>query len=884
MKKRFNFIFVSLLSLVLCVPFFHHEVKANEENRMEDGLSFTASSMIHTNKALEMMPKTFEAYIKVPTSLSKRPGIIFGNYGPDNTTACYSFEVQWDSNLNTAYPKLYYDVDNVGTTNPGVVNINFKEVDLRSENYVHLAITHDTTYIEKDGNKYTVAKCYVDGVLRQTVETQVSTNIATYYDNYNFVPSTAGRVGGDYRGDNAQYFKGNIKSIELYKDVRLDNEIQDDATRLLGKPTDTDLLAGYNFTQEKSLYLKDLSSNGYNLIDTDNLLDSYDGKKFNQDDRHVLKNKFTNLPHTFESTLFIPKNYASRVGVILGNYGNGSSLSFEINTNGRPRLFYTSKVDNSDKSIIFDGVDVRGDDFVHLAITHDLENSKVYCYLNGELKAESSLCEEYIETIAGTNFVVGGDNRSGNEQFFKGALKSVTAFSDVRTAEEIKKDYNESIDLTDENLLVHYELSDTTGNLIEDLSANKNNAKVEVIWFSEKEEVKDYAYSFAVVGDTQIVCRKDPQYMKTIYNWILDNKETKNIQHVFGLGDITDANSNSEWLAAGEAVGLLDGNISYSLNRGNHDSSKNFFNTFGHSAYMEQFDGFYSDEDINSGYMTMTIGETDYLFFTLDYGASDDVLAWAGEIIDQHINHKVIITTHCYMFRDGTTLSTHDVCSPADSNDTDNGGNRDYNNGDEMWDEFVSQYGNIVLVLSGHDPCENVVTRQTEGIHGNIVTQMLMDPQGVDSAIGSTGMVGMLYFNEDGSQMEVEYYSTVKNQYYKESNQYIVDMLGSGKCAHNLDYNHDDNKHWTTCDCGYASDDEKHNYDEGVVTLEPTLEQEGVKTYTCECGAQKVESIPKLEPIPEPTNNPMMIYLIIGGVVVLGGAVTSIFIFKKKKS
>ena len=38
------------------------------------------------------------------------------------------------------------------------------------------------------------------------------------------------------------------------------------------------------------------------------------------------------------------------------------------------------------------------------------------------------------------NFCVGGDNRSGNAQYFKGTIYSVNIFNDVRTAEEIALD------------------------------------------------------------------------------------------------------------------------------------------------------------------------------------------------------------------------------------------------------------------------------------------------------------------------------------------------------------------------------------------------------------------------------------------------------------
>lgn len=98
------------------------------------------------------------------------------------------------------------------------------------------------------------------------------------------------------------------------------------------------------------------------------------------------------------------------------------------------------------------------------------------------------------------------------------------------------------------------------------------------------------------------------------------------------------------------------------------------------------------------------------------------------------------------------------------------------NNGDHMWDKFISKHKNIVLVISGHDPCEDIVVTQTKGENGNIVTQMLVDPQGVDAAQGATGLVAILYFSEDGSKVDVEYYSTVRDAYYKTSNQFKFDL------------------------------------------------------------------------------------------------------------
>ena len=66
-------------------------------------------------------------------------------------------------------------------------------------------------------------------------------------------------------------------------------------------------------------------------------------------------------------------------------------------------------------------------------------------------------------------------------------------------------------------------------------------------------------------------------------------------------------------------------------------------------------------------------------------------------------------------------------------------------------------------------------------------------------------------------------------------------------------YAYDETEHWKTCtECNEKLDSEKHNFDEGVVTTQPTTESEGVRTYTCTvCGYEKTESIEKLpeEPV-----------------------------------
>ncbi len=491
------------------------------------------------------------------------------------------------------------------------------------------------------------------------------------------------------------------------------------------------------------------------------------GMKFTAHDSYLPVKGLAETPNSFEAWVKLPRTAASdRSGVILGNYGAGRSIiNFEIHKNGRPRLYWTdSKGETADWT--FTGINVCTGKWVHVCIVRDLEASKVYCYIDGKLKQTLAITDKGREdTLAASGLCLGGDLRSGNVQYFKGEIRSAAIYSTVRTAEDINS-------AATDGLIAHYDLSGakTDADVI-DKSANGYDLRYSAneLWIKpeDKAEVTDYAYSFAVVGDTQVMNYTYPDKFGAIYDWILDNIEKKNIRFVFGLGDITEKSGAAEWERAKEAIHSLDGKVEYNIVRGNHDSVATYTKAFPWTDYKDAFGGSFNSSMMYT-YRTLEIGNVKYLLITLDYGANDKALEWAGKLCEQYPDHNVIITTHAYLFRDGTTLDQNDVCPPATS-----GGS---NNGDHMWDKLISKHENIVLVISGHDPCDRVVLTQTKGEKGNTVSQMLVDPQSTDKSLGGLGMVAMLYFSEDGRNVTVEYYSTVKEMFYRSVNQFSFTM------------------------------------------------------------------------------------------------------------
>ena len=287
-------------------------------------------------------------------------------------------------------------------------------------------------------------------------------------------------------------------------------------------------------------------------------------------------------------------------------------------------------------------------------------------------------------------------------------------------------------------------------------------------FFTDKTPVTDYAYSFAVVGDTQIVTEYYPDELPKLYDWLVENAESKKMKYVLGLGDITNSNTQAEWTLAKQQISKLNGVVPYSVIRGNHDGPTEFNQYFANdTAYTSQLTGQYASGDVRNTYTAFAVGTHKYLLVTLDYGAADSVLEWAGEVIEQYPEHSVIITTHSYLEADGTRGDANGYHPPSKDDAS-------LNNGADMWNELIRKHQNIKLVLCGHISTDNVIVTQTKGDHGNTVTQILIDFQGLDHKIGGTSMINMLYFSEDGNTVTVETYSAAKDAYFKQNNQFTI--------------------------------------------------------------------------------------------------------------
>lgn len=196
------------------------------------GATFTTEDTCVMSEGFTTSPTTYEAWIRLPRNEENRCGVIFGNY-KDDQTACFSFEI-----TQNGAPKLYFRY-----SAEKAASVTFNDLELRNGGWTHLVFINDPEHDQ--------TSCYINGRLRATRESMEPVG-----------QTEPARVGGDYRANNRNVFRGEIHSLAVYSDVRTAEEIQADM-----KTFGTDnLLAAWDLTAvSEQRTIADASRNGRTL-------------------------------------------------------------------------------------------------------------------------------------------------------------------------------------------------------------------------------------------------------------------------------------------------------------------------------------------------------------------------------------------------------------------------------------------------------------------------------------------------------------------------------------------------------------------------------------------------------------------------------------------
>lgn len=306
------------------------------------------------------------------------------------------------------------------------------------------------------------------------------------------------------------------------------------------------------------------------------------------------------------------------------------------------------------------------------------------------------------------------------------------------------------------------------------------------------------AYTIAVFPDTQDYTSNDgiKHLFGDMTQWLIDNRQSHNIVFMSHVGDITQNNQSSEWDIAEAALRKLDGKLPYALLPGNHDQGA-YGNAANHSSDQLDsrfsaakqaatnagtFGGAYDQEQAaaRNTYSTFTAPDgTKWLSISLEFGPRDDVIRWAGDVIEKFADHRVMLATHSltsYATRqDNLALPLYDEGAGYDYGmRTDQ---RGANDGEYVARALLSRYPNIVMTFSGHIFGDGAETDITYNQYGEPVFQFLVNYQnGVSREItgngvesrgnnGGNGAIRLITIDPDNNRISTETYFTAFDDY-----------------------------------------------------------------------------------------------------------------------
>ena len=318
------------------------------------------------------------------------------------------------------------------------------------------------------------------------------------------------------------------------------------------------------------------------------------------------------------------------------------------------------------------------------------------------------------------------------------------------------------------------------------------------------------AYVFAIIPDTQDYTSNqtlEDNSFSRMTDWLVDQKDSLSIAHAIHVGDIVQFGAPGQWAIAEDAMERLDGQITYTLAIGNHDQQRpGFASAFSFETDVDAYftpeqvgatpaqgggtyDGFdvgpdvfgdgstYADSIRNHYSTIVTPDGQGWLMMSLEFGMPDDVLRWAGEVIEAHPDHRVVIDTHSWNGGDGRVTPTTEPLN------TDNGGwgyairenPRGVNDGEDAWRELASKHPNVTFTFNGHNFMGGAETVVSYGPGGDPVHQMFVNyqngawrgPEGVGTN-GGNGALRLLVIDPDNDRFTTHTKLVEQDAYFAE--------------------------------------------------------------------------------------------------------------------
>lgn len=512
-----------------------------------------------------------------------------------------------------------------------------------------------------------------------------------------------------------------------------------------------------------------------------------------------LSKTFAAAPATVEAYVNIPANVPDwKRSVILSDMGGADEANgFEVAVDvlGHPRLILAG----GEIDVTFDAVDLRTGKWEHIAYTYDAATGEAKFYLNGAL-ADTKTATAVALSASDRKGVIGNDMTYTKSSAFQGAMKKLAVYSDVRTADEVAADMA-SVSASADGLIGYWMLNGGYS----DKSSNANTGvktTVGTAWYKADApaDAEDGEFTVVHIGDMQVSTDFIFGMYPMMTEWIAANKDRLNVQMVVNTGDLVNYEATaSQWVDAKSGMdNLTNANIPFVFAAGNHEypssgtkerDPSTFNKEYPISTYFTQDGGegaedtqviyaypnteklttvdALTNETLENAIYVKNINGVPYIYVAVEVEPRDIVVEWLNVVMPkveaEYTNAVTTVLTHNYLTAQGK-LDTFLSCFTEAHR-------LECNSPAEFFDNFVSKYKSIQLVLSGH-VASDVATRTDIGVNGNKIMAIMNDPS--YEGDGGNGVMLLLRYKADGT-VKAEYYSPLLDAYYKANSQFDFD-------------------------------------------------------------------------------------------------------------
>lgn len=317
----------------------------------------------------------------------------------------------------------------------------------------------------------------------------------------------------------------------------------------------------------------------------------------------------------------------------------------------------------------------------------------------------------------------------------------------------------------------------------------------------------DGSWSMVVFPDIQEYVKYEENYsvLDQMADWVVENKNTRNIQIVFTVGDLTYSNTQAQWEAFRASTSALYGQVPIVLTLGNHDQKGigsynacyrcTLFNDIYSMDYNDLLGGTFEEDRLENAYYTFIAPDgRQMLIMSLEWAPRQEAVEWASQVVlgtatgleeGQFDEYTAIMNTHAYMYSDNLRYDW------TDTDRLQRHGPHDYSgtlptdmDGEQLWNALVEPNPMFEFTFNGHviGPSNNEqngmgqLRSEVVGTdHDHSINQILFNTQILGN--GGNGWIMLVEFLPNGNSVVTKKYSPFLDSWRDEFDVWSISQI-----------------------------------------------------------------------------------------------------------